>query len=372
MPTGTDRGIAGSVWAVVRLALTAVALLSAAGMLLSAYSMYLQPSQQPLLSLAGLAFPIFALVNLAFLLFFLLTRSFKSALVPVAAFLLCLPQINTYMPLFPNSSEAPEGSIKLLTYNTKQMGELRLDDEGRSELLDYLAASNADIICLQEYGTRGGKGHLSQQMVNQALDSLPYHQIVTVGHGSDHLACYSRFPILKAENMQLQSDYNGAAVFSLLIGTDTLQLISTHLESNKLTSEDKEMYTDMIRDPEKEKVKQGSKVLLRKLADANVIRQTQVDSIRAYLHEHPGKYTVICGDFNDSPLSYAHHTLSQGMDDAFVRSGRGLGISYHENRFYFRIDHILTGRNISSYGCRVDGSIKASDHYPVYCYLHLD
>ena len=62
-------------------------------------------------------------------------------------------------------------------------------------------------------------------------------------------------------------------------------------------------------------------------------------------------------------------TIAQDLDDAFTQSGRGLGISYNQNRFYFRIDNILTSKNLRAYNCTVDRSIKESDHYPIWCYI---
>ena len=58
---------------------------------------------------------------------------------------------------------------------------------------------------------------------------------------------------------------------------------------------------------------------------------------------------IVCGDFKDTPISYTHRVISKGLVDAFENSGSGLGISYNQNRFYFRIDHILTSKNIDSF-----------------------
>ncbi|HIY87175.1 MAG TPA: endonuclease, partial [Candidatus Bacteroides pullicola] len=65
--------------------------------------------------------------------------------------------------------------------------------------------------------------------------------------------------------------------------------------------------------------------------------------------------------------SYAHRVISGQMEDAFVESGCGLGISYHRNKFYFRIDHILNSPDLKAYDGKVDRRIKASDHYPIEC-----
>ena len=76
---------------------------------------------------------------------------------------------------------------------------------------------------------------------------------------------------------------------------------------------------------------------------------------------------IVCGDFNTSPISYAHRVIGRGLDDAFVESGFGMGISYHRNGFYFRIDHILTSPDLKAYRCTVDSRIDNSDHYPIWC-----
>ncbi|MEG2150049.1 MAG: endonuclease, partial [Bacteroidaceae bacterium] len=54
---------------------------------------------------------------------------------------------------------------------------------------------------------------------------------------------------------------------------------------------------------------------------------------------------------------------------AFTQSGQGLGISYNQNKFYFKIDNILLSKNLKSYNCTVDNVIKDSDHYPIWCYI---
>ena len=74
-------------------------------------------------------------------------------------------------------------------------------------------------------------------------------------------------------------------------------------------------------------MKEGGKYLLHKLADAVAIRAPQADSVAKYVKEHPYQYTVVCGDFNDSPLSYAHRVIGEGLQDAFVERGSGVGVS---------------------------------------------
>lgn len=339
-------------------------------MLFAAYSPGIDPRHHPVLSLAGLTFSIFVTVNVCFLLFWLLVRRYRLALLPLAGFLACYGQIGTALPVHHRIKELPEGSIKLLSYNIMHFDGAALED-GRNAILDYLARSGADILCLQEYGTTERKGFLRQRDVDEALHDYPYRVITPLGdsHGQNRMACYSKLPILSSRRLDYPSDYNGSVIYELAWGTDTLTLISNHLESNKLTVADKQVYNDMLRDPEKEKVKNGTRLLVHKLAEASVLRAAQADTIAAEIARSPHPYILVCGDFNDTPISYAHRTIGRRLTDAFAASGRGLGISYNQNRFYFRIDHILTSPNLHTYNCTVDRTIRGSDHYPIWCWI---
>ena len=96
------------------------------------------------------------------------------------------------------------------------------------------------------------------------------------------------------------------------------------------------------------------------------------DAFRKYLKSLDEiKPVIVCGDFNDTPVSYTHHAFNQILKDAFVEAGNGLGISYNRNRMYVRIDHILTSKDMEVHDCQVDKSIKASDHYPIWCHVSL-
>lgn len=234
--------------------------------------------------------------------------------------------------------------------------------------------SNADIVCMQEYaGSETAKIHLSNKEIRQALKDYPHHNIKQVGKtgAGSQLACYSKFPILSARMLDYRSNYNGSMVYEIKIGKDTVLLINNHLESNKLTREDKVVYEDMLKDPKAGKVKSGVRQLVNKLAEASAIRSAQARTIAQEIAHSPYPSVIVCGDFNDSPISYAHRVISQDMDDAFTESGCGLGISYNQNKFYFRIDNILVSKNLKASGCTVDNSIKDSDHYPIWCYITL-
>lgn len=340
-------------------------------LLITAYSPHIHPATHPVQSCLGLAFPVFLVINAGFLIFWLVIQRYRSALLPLAGMLFCYSQIRTYLPINFHTGHLPETSIKLLSYNIMGFGGA-VKQDGKNPILTYLKESGADILCLQEYFTTGAPRHLSQNDVERELKDYPYHCTHKVGTGKGHtnqIACYSKYPILSSRVLDYPSAYNGSVLYEVKIGEDTVTLINNHLESNKLTEADKVVYEDMLKSPEKEKVKSGMRLLIRKLAEASAIRAPQADTIAREIASSPHPYIIVCGDFNDTPISYTHHAIARNLDDAFTQSGRGLGISYNQNRFYFRIDNILTSKNLKAYNCTVDRSIKDSDHYPIWCHI---
>ena len=247
-------------------------------------------------------------------------------------------------------------------------------ENGKNAILEYIRESDADIVCLQEYHTStvASNRFIKEKEVRNELKAYPYRHVQPVGQGgTNQIAIYSRFPILSARKLGYKSNYNGSAIYELKVNEDTITLINNHLESNKLTLEDKEVYEDILKDPNTHNVKTGMRQLVGKLAEASAIRSFQADSIATAIAASKHPYIIVCGDFNDTPISYTHRKIAENLNDAFTESGRGLGISYNQNKFYFRIDNILISDNMKAYNCTVDRSIKDSDHYPIWCYVKI-
>lgn len=339
-------------------------------MLLCAYSPYINPVEHPLLACAGLAFPVFLFVNILCVLFWMLFYR-RYALLPLLGILACWGAVRAYVPLNCSDGEdIPDDAIKVLSYNVMAYNHDKAHtDEDPNRVLDYLLHCDADIICTQEAILNSGahSQFLTDRKVREVLKKYPYYShYQEKNNGWD---CFSRFPILSEKKIDYVSRSNGSMAYEIKLGEDTLLLINNHLESNKLTSDDKAVYKDMIKDPEKEKVMSGFKQLFSKIGSAMTIRASQADSVAKFIRETPHRYVIVCGDFNDSPISYTHRVIGENMKDAYLESGCGLGISYNQNWFYFRIDHILVSNNWDVYNCKVDNSVDDSDHYPIWCYL---
>jgi len=334
-------------------------------MLAVAYSERLHPEEHHMLSLAGLAFPIFVGINGLFLLFWLLIGRFRFLLLPLLGFAFCYPQLSATFPLHLFRGEVPEPHLKLLSYNIESFASHVKGEDG-NPILNYLRDSQADIICLQEYSVSGSKKLLRQKDVDDELGDYPYHHI----NRAHSLACYSKYPILSATPLKdKDKGSNGSMAYEIEVDGDTLLVINCHLQSNRLNDDDKAAYADIIDDPDRDKVEEGLHHFTQKLGEASALRAPQAETVAKAVAESPHATVVVMGDFNAPPVSYPHYVITRQLHDAYARSGKGLGISYHQNRFYFRIDHILISPNLKSHHCQVDNTIGASDHYPISCFV---
>ena len=337
-------------------------------MFLSAYSPSIDPHAHPVWSSTGLFFPIFLLLNLLFLVFWTVVYR-RFVLFPLLALLMCWGSIRTYFPIHSWGGDAPEGAIKIVSYNTRAFGEMKPHTKKKpNEVLTYLQNSDADIICLQEY-IFGGK--LKKKDIDDALRAYRYKHYQSLGKGLNGLGCYSRYPILSATPILYKGTRNGSVAYRIKVGRDTLLVINNHLESNKILKSDVETYQEMIDAPSKENLFAGVRKIWGKVAEATKIRAKQADVLVETIRNSKEKSMVVCGDFNDTPISYVHHVLCDELQDAFVETGNGLGVSYNKDRLYVRIDHILASKNLEVYDCTVDNIIHASDHYPIWCYISL-
>lgn len=334
------------------------------------------PSKIPIIAYLGLGFPIILFINIVYLILWLVSWRWKYALVQFAVILCCWNPISTCFPIHFKTKDIPESSFKVLSYNVRSFNWLRGEKARKNPIFDYIKESNADIVCFQEFTVSTGKGKrdiITQSEMNEIMKDYPYRSIVNLGRKrKGHIygiACYSKFPISDTHKLPIESSYNGSVMYTLDIQEKKVTLINNHLESNRLTSEDKKAYKDFLKTRDKASFEEMAHSLHNRLGAGYKIREKQAELIKQKLDEQKTDATIVCGDFNDAPISYTYHTIKgDNLIDSYVNTGFGQGITYHENYFFVRIDFILHSTNINSYNCTVD-RVKYSDHYPIWTHL---
>lgn len=334
------------------------------------------PSKVTFIAYLGMGFPFILAANVAYLLLWLIFWRWRYALVQLIVLAACWVPITTYFPVNFKSKEVPEGSIKILTYNVRGFNWLTGKAARENPMWDYLAKSGADILCFQEFAvsTRKDKrGIITETELNEILKDYPYRTIQRLGNTTGStaygIACYSKFPINKSALLPVNSTYNGAAIYEMEIQKKLVTFVNLHLESNRINAEDKELYANFLSNSsDKQMFEAVASNIQERLGTAYKTREVQANLIAEYIAQQETNATIVCGDFNDTPISYAYYRIKGDMIDAYANTGMGQGITYHENRFWFRIDFIMHSLAFQSYNCTV-GDVKYSDHYPVWTYL---
>lgn len=328
----------------------------------------LHPADYPLLANLGLGFPVILFANLVFLVVWAFAR-WRMIWLPVLGFLICYGPIRTYMP-FNIPKEKPHGAIKVMSFNVYMFDPWDVKKGETNPIVDYVVNSKADIVCLQE-ATVDASG--SDHILDTLKKHYPYYKLmVKKKPAADHILLLSHYPILWQDSIPYKSNSNMSVAYMLDIkGVKTL-LVNNHFESFGLTNDDKEGFKTLVKGSMKTNdMKSESSHLLHKLGTVAERRAPEVEMVAKYVKKYLDKKVpvILCGDFNDNPLSYAHRTIANILTDCYVSSGNGPGISYHRSGMYFRIDHIFCSDDFEPYGAKVDNSVTNSDHYPVYCWL---
>ena len=346
-------------------------------LLLSAYSYWISPEQIVWFSFLGMGFPIVLLANILFFIGWLIFFQWRKAFIGIACIVLCWSSIKAYFPLHFTTDTLPDDCIKILTYNV--MGFHHSNPHSKkmpNPVLQYVIDCEADIVCIQEHRSYENSRLLSPDDVKKALNMYPYnhfHRIETADPslGIYGMSIYSKYPIISIQKIKFpNTTYNGAFKVELDIHGKKTSLINCHLETNNFSDEERQQYAEMIKSPNSQTIDAMAEKAVKKLKPAFKSRAEQVDIIAKIIKEDTNPYIIVCGDFNDTPISYTRNKIKGNLKDAFAETGCGLGITYNRNRFYFRIDYILHTKNIESFNCSV-GALKDSDHYPVYTWLRL-
>jgi endonuclease/exonuclease/phosphatase family metal-dependent hydrolase len=270
------------------------------------------------------------------------------------------------------------GKVKVLSYNLQNFLRVNTsttkyvtDFKNEEDIRLFLQEQDADIVCLQEMlHDRENKSKFAREM-SLSLKCPNFHYVNYFKENTkilDAIATFTRFPILARGELEYEDKSIGIYT-DLEIRSDTFRVYNLHLASIHFKQEDYEFWSEMANAPEQNEFTTGTSKIMEKMQLAFIRRSGQAQLLAAHMASCPYP-VIICGDFNDTPSSYAYKRISDGLTDAFVESGSGMGITYAGKYFpAFRIDFILHSTSIGSAGFERH-KIPFSDHYPVTAYLY--
>ncbi len=324
-------------------------------------SVFISPERLWVAAIFGMAYPYFLVINLIFIVLWILIKP-KFALLSVLIILAGYNQIGNYLRF--SGRETQEKGIRIISYNVKYFtGNSQFPNkENADHILDYLRQKNADIICLQE--VRLNKRQIFD-ISNNKIPLISHMQLAHTSHAGGQLTL-TRYPIVYMGEIRFKNSGNMIIYTDMLIENDTVRVYNCHLQSYRLQPTEINSIDSMqfsYQPKNKEKIME----LGLKFKDAIIKRAEQAAALREHLNKC--RYPVIvCGDFNDTPVSFTYRMVRGDLKDSFIESGKGTANTYNGKLPSFRIDYILHSDNFESYNFEVS-SLNHSDHYPISCDL---
>ena len=360
---GRKRSRRGAVMLLLDVVMTVLAYLAVVAMVLTLCAPYVHPAGSRFFPILGLGAPLTYVATVLLALYWVIRWRWGRAgmlLVCVVAGLFRLGLY--YKPEFRRAYETEEygrDAFKVLSYNIRGFYYPKVGwQEG--PIAGLLGEQEPDIICLQEFDHR-------KAAESEAFSQLAGRYRMTLGNRTEEQnraergsqqAILSRYRILRSGTIIPRTSIWA----DLLVGEDTVRVFNNHLHSTEITVYDAKYLTThrYVSDTARE---EKIRSILSRLCRNSVLRAEQVDTIRSVMAATPYRM-IVCGDFNDTPMSYVYRCMARGLTDAFRSCGRGYSYTFQGFFNTLRIDYVLTSDGLEPLSYEVP-QVDYSDHLPV-------
>lgn len=298
----------------------------------------LDPRQHGEVSTLGLVAPIIYAMQAALTLYWIVRWRPFIAVVMVFVSLLGVFQLSLFYKLElrrvysePNlKPRYDKKALKVMSYNVRSF----IDDNRERQLdsiVKIIKAVNPDILCLQEMGF----SDIADSLL-EPLKPMP-HSLSRVNLSP---AIYSRYPIIKVSRMDTLKNFVWADIVIKKDknNEDTIRVFNNHLHSTAIRRDD----SNYIENHEYLEGDSLGKVhsMVKRLTENNRVRAEQADTLAALVAVSPYP-VIVCGDFNDTPVSYTYRTVARKLNDPYRKVGRGYSHTYRGFFDMLRIDYIF-------------------------------
>ena len=341
--------------------------LAAAGLAMSYLARYVHPAGTWIFAFFGLLFPQLVALNLLLAVLWLVVKRkilWLHLAVMLPAFFFLPPYIQWRGGDNQPGRPAPRSEIKIITYNVHLFGVNAAAEtlETLPGIAAFIKKEAPDILCLQEAAVFDTAG------IRRLFPNYPhihYRSRKLFGKAWFTTATLSRHPVLKRDAIVFPHSGNICIYTDISIDGQTVRVYNNHLESTRLdlAMSFSRLKEDTVRNKEIKRVT----VHLR---DAFKKRAAQVDTVTAHIAASPYP-ALVCGDFNDLPMSYTYRKMKGDRHDAFMDAGTGMPSSFRSRLPAFRIDYIFHDDYFKAKQFYIP-KIRYSDHYPVVAILNIE
>ena len=352
--------------------LTVVGLVS---LILSYLSPFVHPNTFKIIPFFGLAYPIIVLGVLLSLVYWLFRKSKWSILVIVVLLIGGKLHFRTMAFTFSEETEIQDESVwKVMSYNVRLFDVYNESMEGkldtRNKIIEYVNTFSPDVVCFQEfYHQDKPTKFTTRDSLIQLLKIRDYHERYShkIRDRQNFGICMmSKYPMIAKGDVMFENfahSDNYCIYADIVKGKDTIRVYNIHLQSIKLQQKDYELFGQ---DEDQAGSKPSTlKLLMDKLRVAYPARAEQ--ALRVVEHIQSSPYpVVVCGDFNDTPMSYVYQQFNRYLIDSFRETSSGIGKTYAGRVPAGRIDYIFHSPALKAQRFKIQEQVL-SDHLAIMC-----
>ncbi|MFC2081044.1 endonuclease/exonuclease/phosphatase family protein [Bacteroidota bacterium] len=335
-------------------------------------------------SFAGLSYPYILLANILFMLFWIL-RKRREFVISFLAILLGWNTLIRYVSINPGAifkkgyfeslnreDRHSDRQVKITSFNVRAFDQYNWLGKPsiKQDIIALLREEDPDILCIQEfYSTEHGQ--YGTEDLFMALDKTPYrHLEYTVSNQRNKygIAIFSQYPVVARGRIDMNNSLSICSYADLEMEDDTIRIYNMHLQSIRLSRQHYRFIDSLKLRYDNQQLEEIRDISTR-LRDAFVKRAGQADLIASHIEQSPYP-VIVCGDFNDTPVSYTYRRIKGELMDAFAECGLGIGRTYNGKFPAFRIDYILYGKEFEALHF-TRKKIRLSDHFPITAYLRI-
>lgn len=357
--------------------ISAILNIVAALLLLGAYAApIVNPQQNVWFAFLGLGFPVLLVINIAFLFYWIVRRKIL-LMISLVTIIFGAKTISQFFQIT-FKKEGTKNAIHVMSYNVRlfDLYNWTSNKQTRNQIFKQIEAQQPDILCFQEFYQDDDSDYfVTRDTLVKFLNAKNYFEGYThkVRGGQEFgVATFSRYPIVNVYSGKFENEINNNYIVTdLLIDEDTVRVINTHIGSIGFEEGDYQYIGGKGMTRYHKGQKKPKKVFQQKILDrlhfAFQRRPSQVLRIKEEIKKSP--YPVIlCGDFNDIPVSFSYGTISRLLTDSFTEKGNGLGGTYIGHVPGLRIDYIFHSNEFKAVDYKTHQE-KLSDHKAISSWL---
>ena len=302
-------------------------------MLVSYTVPFIHPKYLWQISLLGIIFPFILAINILFAIYWLFSwkKYFWANLIIILSGMAHIDNIIANQKNKLPSKELNEIKvskkhqfdqlINIMTYNVRLFNQNEnLNNKNiEKDIIEIIKDKNPNILCLQEFN-----------LTYKTKEIFDFYNIKS--SDDNKLQIFTKYDVL---NEGFVESIN-SCLYKDIILNDTIRVYNIHLQSN----------------------------WVKTMKSSYLNRANESKKIKDHIKSSPFP-VIVCGDFNDTPISFTYSTIKDNLADAFKESGIGIGNSFVAVPS-LRIDYILHNTKYKSYNYKKH-KYELSDHFPISC-----